>query len=74
MRDRLRVGQFADLFAQTRGRLPSPATRRIWFRKGFSTAQTAKAAFQHDQFDSMLSQRTISFLSGSRIMDFDALL
>jgi len=41
-------------------------------RKGFATAQAAKAAFEHDQFDSMLSQRTITFLSGSRIMDFDA--
>jgi len=42
-------------------------------RKGLATVQAAKAAFEHDQFDSMLSQRTITFLSGSRIMDFDAL-
>src|SRR5947209_4674714 len=74
MRDRLGAGQLTDLFAQTGGRLPSPATRRIGFRKGFSTPQTAKAAFEHDQFDSMLSQHPISFLSGSRIMNFDALL
>ena len=72
MRDGLGAGLLADLFSQAHGRLPSPATRLILFRKGFSTAQAAKAAFQHDQFDLMPSQGTISFLSGSRIMDFDA--
>jgi hypothetical protein len=41
-------------------------------RPGFATAQAAKAAFQHDQFDLMPSQGTISFLSGSSIMDFYA--
>ena len=74
MRKRLGTGQLADLLAQTGSRLPAPATRRIRFRKGFATLKTAKAAFQYDQLDGMLSQGTISFLSGSRIMNFDALL
>lgn len=73
MRKRLRASQRADLLAQTGGRLPAPATRRIRFGKGFVTRQTAKAAFQEEHFDAMLSQGTISFLSGSRIMNFDAL-
>ena len=72
MRDRLGAGLLADLFSQAHGRLPSPATRLVLFRKGFATAQAAKAAFQHDQFDWMPPQGSISFLSGSRIMDFDA--
>ncbi|HVB20521.1 MAG TPA: hypothetical protein VNG51_01065 [Ktedonobacteraceae bacterium] len=42
-------------------------------RPGFATLKAAKAAFQQDHFDGMLSQGTISFLSGSRIMNFDAL-
>ena len=73
MRDGLSAGMLADLFSQAHGRLPSPATRLIWFRKGFATLKTAKAAFQYDQLDGMLSQGTISFLSGSSIMDFYAL-
>lgn len=48
MRDGLGAGLLADLFSQAHSRPPSPATRLIWFRKGFSTAQAAKAAFQHD--------------------------
>jgi hypothetical protein len=72
MRDRLGAGMLADLFTQAHSRLPSPATRLILFRKGFSTVQASKAAFQHDQFDLMPSQGNISFLSGSRIMDFYA--
>src|SRR5947209_20227679 len=70
MRDRLGAGMLADLFSQAHSRLPSPATRRILFCKGFSTAQAAKAAFQQDQFDGVPSQGDIPFLSGSRIMDF----
>ncbi len=72
MCDGLAAGLLADRFSQARGRLASPATSRILFRKSFSTVQAAKAAFEQDQFDAMPAQGKISFLSRSRIMDFDA--
>ena len=72
MRDGLGESTLTDLFSQAHGRLPSPATRLISFRKGFSTTQASKAAFQQDSFDLMPAQGTISFLSGSRIMAFSA--
>ncbi len=72
MRDGLGTGLLADRFSQTGGRLPSPATRCILLCKGFATAQALKAAFEQDQFNLVASQGTISLLSGSRIMDFDA--
>lgn len=72
MRDGLGAGLLADRFSQACGRLASPAPRSILFRKGCSTAQAAKAAFEQDQFDAMPAQGNISFLSRSRIMDFYA--
>lgn len=70
MCDGLGTGKCADRFPQTCGRLPSPATHRIAFCKGFATKEAAKATFQHDQFDPMPSQGQISLLSRSCIMDF----
>src|SRR2546423_9333415 len=67
----LGTSPLADFFAETSGRPPSFSTRAIWFGKAFSARKAFEASFVKDQFHLVPSQRAITLLSLSGIMNFD---
>jgi hypothetical protein len=56
-------------FPQACGGSAFPATYRIRLRKDLGTVSTPETSFEQDEFHAMPSQRQISLLSGSGIMN-----